>query len=567
MSQPSPPAHAPKNGVAAASTIMAAGTMVSRVLGFLRSMLLAVAIGGTTLIVDIFERANTIPNSVYLLLVGGMFNMVLVPQLIKAAKKPDQGADYTSRLLTLSVVVMFVCTAVLTVCAYPILRLLTLGWSEPMLALGTSFALWTLPQVFFYGVYAVIGQILNANAKFGWYMWAPVLNNLVAITMLIGYIVAFGQHQAGDDGMAEWTTTQTVILAGGHTLGIAAQAAILIWPLSRLGLTLRPKFGVRGMGLGATGRIAAWTLLTMTIGNVSNIIHIRLISGATAAREEMGEDGASVPGEYAANIAELIVLLPHSVFVLSIATVLFNQMSDAMGEGRVDEAREVMNRGLRIFAIPIMFSTIAFVVLAGVLGRLFAGAAADADMAAAAIGQLLILFAVVLPFRSASLYMMRTFYAAEDAKTPLKVTLVTMAFGQVTAHAALLVVPYESMPYVVVAVWGAMNVMRYGCFHVLAARRWGSFGLPSIITAYVSSGWAAVAAGLAGGLAAWAMGAYTFGFAYDSILTAAVTLLISGSVMAVVYIAVLRVLRVREFHEFMEPIGRRVPAARRLVRL
>ncbi|WP_258934252.1 MATE family efflux transporter [Nesterenkonia pannonica] len=214
MSQPSPPAHVPKNGVAAASTIMAAGTMVSRVLGFVRSMLLAVAIGGTTLIVDVFERANTIPNSVYLLLVGGMFNMVLVPQLIKAAKKPDQGADYTSRLLTLSLVVMFVSTAVLTVCAYPILRLLTLGWSEPMLALGTSFALWTLPQVFFYGVYAVIGQILNANAKFGWYMWAPVLNNIVAITMLISYIVAFGQYSGEEEQLAEWTTTQTVILAG-----------------------------------------------------------------------------------------------------------------------------------------------------------------------------------------------------------------------------------------------------------------------------------------------------------------------------------------------------------------
>ncbi|WP_258934251.1 hypothetical protein [Nesterenkonia pannonica] len=200
------------------------------------------------------------------------------------------------------------------------------------------------------------------------------------------------------------------------------------------------------MGLGATGRIAAWTLLTMTIGNVSNIVHIRLISGATAAREEMGQDGASVPGEYAANIAELIVLLPHSVFVLSIATVLFNQMSDAMGEGRVSEAREVMNRGLRIFAIPIMFSTIAFLVLAGVLGRLFSGAAADSEMAAAAIGQLLILFAVALPFRSASLYMMRTFYAAEDPKTPLKVTLITMGFGQVTAHAACSWSPTSSCP-------------------------------------------------------------------------------------------------------------------------
>ncbi len=245
--------------MAKASAVMAAGTLISRVLGFVRTALLAVAIGSTTLMADVFEKANTVPNIIYLLLAGGMFNVVLVPQLIKAAQRPDRGADYTSRLLTLTSLVLAGFTVLITLAAYPIIMVLTRDWTEPMLVLGASFAVWTLPQIFFYGLYAVVGQVLNANAKFGWYMWAPVLNNLIAITVIISFIITFGSYSADDDQLREWTTQQTVWLAAGHTLGIVAQALLLLWPLSKLGMKIRPKFGVKGMGLRSTGKIAAWT--------------------------------------------------------------------------------------------------------------------------------------------------------------------------------------------------------------------------------------------------------------------------------------------------------------------
>lgn len=206
------PSHEPEGGMARASALMASGTLVSRLLGFVRTALLAIAIGSTAMVGDIFEKANTVPNIIYMLLAGGMFNVVLVPQLIKAAKRPDQGADYTSRLLTLSVIILGIATTLLTLAAYPVISALTLDWSPEMLALGTAFALWTLPQVFFYGLYAVVGQILNANAKFGWYMWAPVLNNIIAITVIVSYIVIFGAYHAEGDQLAEWTTTQTIWL-------------------------------------------------------------------------------------------------------------------------------------------------------------------------------------------------------------------------------------------------------------------------------------------------------------------------------------------------------------------
>lgn len=545
---------------------MAAGTLVSRGLGFLRAFLLAIAIGSTTLMADVFEKANSVPNVIYVLLLGGMFNVVLVPQLIKAAKQPDRGADYTSRLLTLAVIVMGVATVLITAAAYPIISALTLDWTEPMLALGTAFAMWTLPQIFFYGLYAVVGQILNANAKFGWYMWAPVLNNIIAIGFILTYIVSFGAYSAEDNQAAEWTTTQTIWLAGGHTLGVIAQALLLLWPLSKLGIGLRPKFGFRGMGLGQTGKIAAWTLGAMAVGNISNLLHMRLISGATASREQMETGGAAVPGETAANIAELIVLLPHSVFVLTIATVLFNQLSRAMDLKQYDDAMGLVNRGLRIFAIPIMFSAVAMIVLAGPLGRLFGGTAADAHLAGAAIGQLLVLYAVALPFRSANFYLMRTFYAAEDARTPMVVYSICSALSLAIAYTGAALLANEHLPYFIIGLFGAINVLQYVFWHVLVVRRWGSFGFTDVLGAYTRAGFAALAAGASGAGVLALLGGYTWGFAWSSLPTTILSCAATGIVMAGVYVVALRVMRVREFDEFLEPLARRVPALQRFQR-
>src|SRR5690625_1396339 len=203
-----------------ASALMGAGTLVSRVLGFIRTSLLAIAIGNTALVADVFETANTIPNVIYMLLAGGVFNVVLVPQIIKQAKKADRGADYTSRLITLSALIIGGFTIAITLLAAPIIEALTLGWDEPKLALGTVFAFWTLPQIFFYGMYAIIGQVLNAHGRFGEYMWAPVVNNIVAIGFICSYLVMFGAFagESGDQQLAQWSTIHTVILAGGHSL-------------------------------------------------------------------------------------------------------------------------------------------------------------------------------------------------------------------------------------------------------------------------------------------------------------------------------------------------------------
>ena len=167
---------------------MAAGTLVSRILGFVKTILLTVAIGSLSTVGDVFETANTLPNLIYVLVAGGVFNAVLVPQIIKAAKAQDSGAQYISKLVTLTVTAIGLITLITVACAWPIISIMGSGWSPEQRQLGFIFALWCLPQIFFYGLYTVIGQVLNAKDAFGAYMWSPVLNNVITILSLILFL-------------------------------------------------------------------------------------------------------------------------------------------------------------------------------------------------------------------------------------------------------------------------------------------------------------------------------------------------------------------------------------------
>lgn len=554
-------------GAAKASAIMAAGTLISRVLGFIRTSLLAVAIGSTVLVGDVFEAANTIPNVIYMLLAGGVFNVVLVPQLIKAAQAPDRGADYTSRLITLSIIIIGAFTIALTALAYPVMSTLTMGWSEPKLALGTAFAFWTLPQIFFYGMYAIIGQILNAHGRFGAYMWAPVVNNLIALAVIVTYLFMFGAYQGEDDAtqLAAWTTTKTLVLAGGHTLGIIAQAVVLLWPLKKLGLGLKLKFGWKGMGLRTTGRLAGFTIITMLAGNTSNLLINRLVTGATEARSAVADtaEAAAIPGLYALNISQLITVLPHSVFVLSIATVLFNQLTRQLQADDGAAARATMSRGLRTFAVPMVFTMVVIIVLAGPIGRLFAGSSDTAPYAAGAIGQLLVILALGMPLRSAHFYLLRVFYAAENAFIPMIVQVLAVTISLIAGYGLAPFVPAATMALLAALIFTVVHFLQFTVTHILARKYLGDYGLGTVALTYMRTGYAAVAAGAVGAIVAWSLGGYNLhhgGFAYASLTNALITCVVVGVVMVVVFFAAAKIFRVREVEDFTRPLLARLGA-------
>ncbi|RZU63148.1 murein biosynthesis integral membrane protein MurJ [Zhihengliuella halotolerans] len=553
-----PDAPAPQSN-SRAYALMASGTTVSRVLGFARTALLAVAIGSNTPIGDIFEKANVIPTIIFMLVAGGIFNVVLVPQLIKASKNADRGSAYTSKLITLTVTFMAAATILLTLLAGPIISALTVGWSEPMLALATAFAYWCLPQVFFYGVYSVVGQVLNAHGRFGWFMWAPVVNNIVQIAVIGTYIGLFGAFRADTDQLAEWTTAQTVLLAGGSTLGIALQALVLFAPLRTTGLRIRPNFRFRGMGLTHVGKIAAWTLASMMVGNLASLLYSRIASEATAARESLSAGGASVAGEYALNTSQLITVLPHSIFALSLATVIFNELTRAFHDDRAHDVPALLSKGLRTTAVPIVFASVAIVVLAGPLGRLFGGTSVDAAAAGAAIGQLLLLTALGLPFKSAHFFLIRVFYAQEDTKTPMLIQTAIAVVGLIAAFTMAALIPPTNIVMGIALLYGATNVLSAILAHFLVVRRHGDYGVGRVVDTYIRVGWFALIAGAAGSVALWLLGGFSFGFAFSGIFPAVATLAICGVVMIVVYLLLLKAARLEELDEFIGPLARRIP--------
>src|SRR3954451_2755822 len=244
------------------AAVMAAGTVLSRLLGFVRIALLAAAIG-TALRGDIFTAANTIPNSLYILLAGGVFNTVLVPQLVRAIKNHDDGGrDFTNRLLTLGFVVLAVVTVGCVLLPPYIAELYTpKELNDPSRASERAslvfFVQLCLPQIFFYGAFVLVGQVLNARRRFGPMMWAPIANNIVACASIIVFLLVY---RAGDTPPT-FTTGEGLLLGLGHTFGIAVQLLVLLPYVKASGHTYRPKFGLRGTGLGRTAKVGIWTML------------------------------------------------------------------------------------------------------------------------------------------------------------------------------------------------------------------------------------------------------------------------------------------------------------------
>ena len=176
---------------------MAAGTMVSRVLGLVRTILLAGVLGATTPVGNAFATANTLPNMIYILLAGGVLNAVLVPQMARALKHDDGGQGYTDKLLTLAMSILLVVTIVFTVSAPLAYFVMDFSGATPT-TLGIAFAYICIPQIMFYVIYTLLGENLNARGRFGAFMWSPVLANVVAIAGLVWFWLGTHPDEVAD---------------------------------------------------------------------------------------------------------------------------------------------------------------------------------------------------------------------------------------------------------------------------------------------------------------------------------------------------------------------------------
>lgn len=537
---------------ARSSAVMAAGTLVSRVLGLVRTALLAVAIGNTGLVTDIFSSANVLPNFIYLLLAGGVFNAVLVPQIIKASKRPDRGREFVSSIMTLSLLGLGALALIATFAASWILRLVT-ELDETQLPLATTFAYWLFPQIFFYGAYAVIGQTLNANGRFGAYMWAPVVNNVVAIAGIVLFIALIGREETNAFSPDNWTTSATVLLAGSTTLGIVVQALVLLIPLRKLGLGLRPNFRMRGIGLRQTGKVAKWTIITMLVGNGAYLVYTNIATIATAARPAYAAMNPPevIAGHLNLETASMFYMIPHSVITLSLATVLFNQMSHAFTEGNLNAVRDTVSSGLRAIGVATVFCSAVLVVLAGPLSMWFSG---GSNASAVVQGQVLVLLAISAPFLSATFLMNRAFYADEDGKTPMIMQIILSVFGIALALGAAALPPNRIVFGLAIA-YSLGNIAGVVTSHIFLTRKLGYYGAGEIFDVHVRLTVAALGSAVLGSAALGMLGGYSAdGFVWSSLTGSLVALLVCGSLMAVSYFFMLRLLKVKELDAFLAPL-------------
>jgi putative peptidoglycan lipid II flippase len=505
-------------GMLSSSAVMAAGTVVSRASGFVRNALLAAALG-QQLHGDVFTIANTIPNMLYILLAGGVVNAVLVPQLVRAQKlDADGGAGYTNRVITLAGLFLAGVSTVLVVAA-PLLMHLFLDGSFFTPALSAqresviAFARYCLPQVFFYGMFVLVGQVLNARGSFGPMMWAPIANNVISVAVLAIYLATFGRVHDLCGGATDpsvlagpgstvggYTTPQELLLGLGSTLGIAAQLLILLPFLRRAGFSFRPRFDFRGTGLGHTLRLGVWTVLFVVVNQIAYTVVVRIASSGTADAVANACQAGSHNGTgytiYSG--AFLLVMVPHSVATVSLATAMLPRLSAlAADDDLAGVARSVASTLRTAYALIVPFALLLPLIaldLSNVVIGWGAGRETVPDFARA-----LALFAPGLVLFTAHYLMLRGFYALERTRTVFWVQCLVAGTNIVLAVLlAAGAAPARTAPGLVVAYAGSYLVGAIGSYALLR-RVLGGLETPVLVRFLVRL---VIAAGVAAA-AAW----------------------------------------------------------------
>lgn len=523
-----------------ASALIAVGTLVSRITGLLRTMVLVLAIGSIGEASDAFAIANQLPNYVFQVISAGVLTAVIVPQVVQWSGHADGGRAHLSKLFTLSAVLLFAVTAISLLAAPLLVRVFGAQWDADQHALATAFSFWCLPQVFFYGMFALIGETLNARGVFGPYAWAPIANNVVSIAGFLIFIQVFGARR---NDVADWDPAMIATLAGVATLGIVVQTVVLVvfWRRTRLHIT--PDFRWRGMGLGQMGHLASWTFLMLLVGLGVSTVQQIVISGAS--------------GEHASATvwfnAWLLYMLPYSLVIMSIGTPYFTRLSEHAVAGRDDLVREDIRRSTRVLTLFAVVSAAAVIAAAAPAARIVTDDAANAVAAA----PVLIAFIVALVPLAVQFIVQRTFYAYGDTRTPFLFTVTQASVAILLTLLAQWLLPADILAAGVALAQAVSSMVQVVLASWLLHRRLGRIGLTETVWAIVRFSLAAIpatAAGvgiflLSGGADGWMLAGMPQGIAGTCLI---------GATTGVVYVAILALFGTPELRTALDLVRRRV---------
>ncbi|CAM4238058.1 hypothetical protein GCM10009799_03560 [Nocardiopsis rhodophaea] len=422
-------------GAMRSSMVMAIGTMVSRVTGFLRTIVLAAALG-TKLLADAYNTANTIPFIINDLLIGGLMASVIIPFLVKRRKRDeDGGAKTENRLFTATVLVLLVITAVAIIAAELLIRLYASKFTPVQTEVSVYLARFLLAQIFFVGLSGLISAMLNTRDKFGAPVWAPVLNNLVIIAVGATFLLVAGPGRTPETV----TEGQLTILGAGTAMGMTLQAVVLMLSLWRAGFRWRPRLDLRGSGLGEALGTAGWMLIYTLMMQLGFVITANIANAANVANQAAGH--AAGAGLTAYNYAYQLFQLPYAIIAVSLITVLLPKMSAHADDERWDEVRAGFSRTLRVSAMVLVPLALAMAMYAVQLSVLVFSRGSTSVADAQNIGVVLAVMSLgLVPFTIFQL-MLRVFYAMGDTRTPALISI-----ANVSVHAAVGWTSYFLLP-------------------------------------------------------------------------------------------------------------------------
>lgn len=530
------------------SLIMATGTAASRVTGQLRTILLAAAIGTTGLAANAYQAGSMIPQSVFTLVSGGIFNAVLVPQIVRTLKEKD-AQERLNRLITLAIGILLAMTVVMAA-ASPLLARLYVGSDDhQMIALTTSFTLWCMPQVFFYGLYTVLGQILAAKDHFLTYAWSSTGANIICCAGFTGFILLFSK--ANEQPLEFWTADKIALTAGTWTLGVAFQALILFLPLARIGFKYKPSFGLGGFGLRSMGPVALGSLGVVITSEISGIILTRIATSAPQRAHELtGASLFSVAGNATYQNAFTLYILPYSLIAVSVSTAMFPKISRSIAAANLDEARHDLVNALNNVGLLIIFFAAAMVVFPEpIIRALLPSVSMDETML---ISYALIALSMGIPLGSAFLLIQRTFYAFEDGLHPFLSAVMQYGFISVFMIIGMMVLPPEHWVLGIACSVTLGGLLALPLTLMMLRRKFeGNLGGREITRTYAK----AIVAALASGVVVWLIKrpvVALFGAdirpvgGHMSWWSALVICVVLTIVLAVVYVAVLWVVHTPE---------------------
>ena len=390
------------------SAVMALGTAASRLTGFLRLAAMLYALG-VERVTDTYTLANTTPNIVYELLLGGVLSATLVPIFVHHFEEDDE--DGPSAIVTVMTAMLVALTVVGIVAAPWILRLYTStvegGTAADQREVGTALLRLFMPQMLFYGLTAMGTALLNARRRFAAPAWVPVLNNLIVSAVLFAIPTVVGHHPTledlRDDAGLLW------LLGLGTTAGIVGMT-VALWPfVRRAGIHLRWVFEPRNAAVREVARLSGWTV-GYVITNQIALLVVLLLANRTAG------------GVASYTVAFVFFQLPHALVAVSLMSALVPEMSSAARREDMPAYKRHFSLGIRLISLVVMPAATGYIVLAHpiVTALVEYGAADDVGL----VSDSLAMFAVGLLGFSIYLFTLRGFYAMRDTRTPFLLNVV-----------------------------------------------------------------------------------------------------------------------------------------------